>query len=251
MNLRSGVLVASCVLTACGAPRPFNGGPIPQQPLTPSVSSLMLNPALQQFPSPVPVTVTAPDGFFDPLAVTSSNPALVGAWVTNASGNTATVDVIPIGGTGGVGATPVTVYLTAGPAAGSFTVSSPLCGRPDALTYAQLLFPPSGASAVPVSTPTIYVAGFFPHGLIPPGSPPPGRLHFVVGTTLKATIEGTALSAATPPPGSATPAPVPGDMLSGSEPMPHLLPGGTYSVYLYDDACEEPFLAGTFTTAGP
>lgn len=76
---------------------------------------------------------------------------------------------------------------------------------------------------------------------------PPGRLHFVIDNA--GTEEGAALSYATPPPNSSTPAPLANsNTYFGSEPMPQLVTNNVYDVNLYDDACEMPFKAGSFST---
>jgi len=244
------------LLAACAPARLFPGPPPPPPHRTLQVSpqSLALNGGLSYFPSPAVVSVASDRGFGTPtvsnpgpLIVTSTNPVLVGAWAQQPApgATTASISVIPIGGT----ASPVTVtvYDLLGDI-GTFTVTSALCGRPDLLDFAQLLYPPPGAHGVSTSTSRIYVSGSSPAWVSSPGPyAPPGKLHVVVDNA--STVEGTTLAYATPPPGSATPAPLANsNTYFGSSPLPTLTTNNKYDVYLYDDACEQPFLAGSFST---
>lgn len=245
------VMLAGCAGQRCdlcvGPPPPASRGA-----LTISPQSLDF-PLGGAFPSPAVVSVGDARGFGTPttgnpnaLSVTSTDPVHFGATALQPQGGAtaATIDVIPIGG--GASATfSVFDLMNDG---GTFTARSALCGRPDILDGAQLLYPPSGATHVPTNTPAIYVSGSEPAAVSSPGPyAPPGRLHFVIDNA--STEEGTALSYATPPPGSSTPAPLANsDTYFGSEPMPQLVTNNVYDVYLYDDACEAPFKAGSFST---
>ncbi len=244
-------LLATVVACSSGN-KPMSGPPPTIAPGPIDVSPSSLSWTLGGYPTPAAVTVTDAKGFGTPtsgnpnaIGVALSDPIHMGAWVVQpSSGATAaTVYVQPIGA-----ASNVTISISdLNSDQGTLTASSQPCGRPDALSFAQLLSPANGATSVPVTTSTIYVAGTtVPAVTLPPNSAPPGKLHFVIDKI--ATEEGTTLTAATPPPNSATPAPVPGNTYIGAEPMPPLSVNNTYDVYLYDDACEQPFLAGSFST---
>jgi hypothetical protein len=227
-------------------------GPILMSPGPISVNPSSLSWALGGYPTPAAVTVTDMKGFGTPpsgnpqvIGVAISDPVHMGAWAVQPApgATTTTVYVQPIGATNNVTITVNDLMQDEG----IVTASSQACGRPDLLSFAQLLAPANGATNVPTTTSTIYVAGTtVPAVTLPPNSAPPGKLHFVIDKI--ATEEGTTLAAASPPPNSATPAPVPGNTYIGAEPMPSLAPSTTYDVYLYDDACEQPFLAGSFST---
>lgn len=254
-----GVLFAAAALSGCAGPScgggNLCGGPPPPPPkgvLTISPQSLNF-PLGGAFPTPAAVSVGSAHGFGTPnagnpnaLMVTSTDPVHFGATAIQpqAGAASATIDVIPIGG----GATATFSVFDLMNDAGTFTATSAPCGRPDILDSAQLLYPPSGATHVPANTSTIYIAGSEPAAIGSPGPyAPPGKLHFVIDNA--GTEEGTALTYAPPPPGSATPAPVANsNTYFGSEPMPPLVSNNVYDVYLYDDACEVPFKAGSFST---
>lgn len=228
----------------CGCPPP-----VPPA-LTVSPSSLALNPNLAFFPSPAPLMLGPRSLLSNNIVVRSTHAELFDAYLSPADPTGATLLVSPVGAI----TSPLQVDVMERGSTAILTITSQPCGRPDFLAGAQLLDPPSGATSVPVSTASIYVSGSAPVAISTPGPyAPPGRLHFVMrGPSLGADdtpVRGSSLTYATPPPGSSTPAPPPNtNTYYGVSAMPALTAGYTYDVYLYDDACEAPFLAGSFST---
>ncbi len=144
------------------------------------------------------------------------------------------------------GTTTISVH-TANGASVQIPVTSVVCGRPDLMSYARLIFPADGAHAVPVNTSSYFIEVA---GMAPASSPfePALHAHFVVNNT--STVDPQpSLSPAVPPPGAATPNPAPTGAV-GYEMgiMPQLSAATTYTVYVYDDSCQYPWNAGSFTT---
>ena len=186
-----------------------------------------------------PVLISGASDLDRPLNVSLTNPALMSASVTAASPGSATVSVLRVGS----GAASV-VVTDRGGASVTIPVAWTPCGRPDALTSAQLIYPQPGATGVPVNTTKLYfIAGYVFN------TQTATFIHAAVGAHSAA--EGGQLQSATPPPGAATPTPppIPNTTFSTwSGAPPPLQAGMTYTVYLYDDACEVPYQAGSFST---
>jgi hypothetical protein len=150
-----------------------------------------------------------------------------------------------LAGCGGGTATPPPVptgdsHLTATPA--SIQVNN-LSGAPLPETVTI-----GGSANIPLNTSTFFieVAG------APQAAPfePSLHAHFVVNDRTTIDPEAT-LAPATPPPAipvDLATAP-PGDSVGfESGAMPQLLPGVTYTLYVYSDACQVPWKAGSFST---
>ena len=109
---------------------------------------------------------------------------------------------------------------------------------------AQQIFPASGAVGTSRSVAAVYFVAYFLTGAGVSGS-----LHVAVGA--HGTLEGGPLVAASPPPGTVLPTPIPlpdATDIVVSATVPMLAAGQTYQTQLYNDTCQAPVVAGTFST---
>ena len=105
-------------------------------------------------------------------------------------------------------------------------------------------FPASGATGTSSSVATVYFVAYFLTGAGVSGS-----LHVAVGA--HGTLEGGPLVAASPPPGTVVPTAIPlpdATDIVVSATVPMLAAGQTYQAQLYNDTCQAPVVAGTFST---
>lgn len=233
------IVVCGLVLAGCSG---GNSSPSPQ-PTTPQVVTLSASPATYTFPldnnTPEPVSVTRSNGTFTSLALGVADPTVVGVTAPALNGTSATFSVIPIAH----GATTVTATDSTG-ASTSVSVTTASCGRPSSLVAAQQVVPAAGATGVSASIGTLYFVAYSLNGL---GAA--GNLHLIVGA--HGTLEGGPLVAATLPPGTVLPTPIPLPGATGtivSATVPALVPGQQYQTQLYNDTCQPAVLAGTFST---
>jgi hypothetical protein len=249
------VAAAVCALAGCGGASSGASAPTPAP--TPSATSLPTELHLPT-PTPAPLTLSAQSVTFDifnpqPQTITVTSASFggalhalpvdgtqVGATVSMTGTGSATVSLIPIAHGAGSpsGATSVTLQDAVG-ASASIAVTQRPCGRPDNLRPAStLISPQSGASGV---------------------SPAVGRLYFAVTSVVApspvlhvwtpyGTLEGSALTAATPPPGAAsfTPGPNVTVMSATIGTLPTL---ARVTTQIYDDPCQPAVVTGTFDTA--
>jgi hypothetical protein len=225
------ILVCGLVLAGCSG---GNSSPSPQQVVTLSAS-----PATYTFPlddnTPEPVSVTRSNGTFTSLALGVADPTVVGVTAPALNGASATFSVIPIAH----GATTVTATDSTG-AATSVSVTTASCGRPASLVAAQQVVPTAGATGVSASIGTLYFVAY---------GGGTGNLHLIVGA--HGTLEGGPFVAATLPPGTVLPPPIPLPGVTDtivSATVPALVPGQQYQTQLYNDTCQPAVLAGTFST---
>ena len=140
-----------------------------------------------------------------------------------------------------------TVTFTAGTANATVTETSALCGRPDWLRpESQLIYPPPGSTGVPTTLGKLYFSiavQSFTNGF-----PTTVYLNLIVGQHATQFV-GTTLQPDTPPPGSASPAPLPNFRYQTMSVQVPLAPATSYRTQLYDDACQPAILTGAFTTA--
>jgi hypothetical protein len=224
------VAAAVCALAGCGGASSGASAPTPAP--TPSATSLPTELHLPT-PTPAPLTLSAQSVTFDIF-----NPQPQTITVTSASFGGA-LHALPVDGTQ-VGAT---VSMTG---TGSATVSLiPIAhgaGSPSGATsvtlHSTLISPQPGASGV---------------------SPAVGRLYFAVTSVVApspvlhvwtpyGTLEGSVLTAATPPPGAAsfTPGPNVTVMSATIGTLPTL---ARVTTQIYDDPCQPAVVTGTFDTA--
>lgn len=108
-----------------------------------------------------------------------------------------------------------------------------------------MIAPAPGATHVASTVGTLYFT-VFSHS---PQFVATARIHLVIGGTQ--TLEGTsALVLATPPGGAPTPAPLPPGLYEYVEAgtIPTLPVGTIMQALLYDDTCQAPTAAGSFST---
>lgn len=231
--------ICGIVLAGCGE---GNGSPAPPTK-TVTLNASPTSYALTLFDSaPQPVTITRSYGSFTSLGLSVSDPTSLGVTVPVLSGSTARFGIIPIANTA-LGKT-VTATDSTG-ATTSVSVTSGVCGRPAGLVAAQQVIPSSGATGVNASIGQLFFVAYF-SGFNPV---PSGNLHLIVGA--QNTLEGGSLVPATVPPGTALPTPIPlpnATSIIVSATLPALTAGQKYQTELYNDPCQFPVLAGTFST---
>ena len=253
------VAATVCALAGCGgassgasAPTPAPSPSATSLPTelhlpTPTPAPLTLSAQSVTFdifnPQPQTITVTSASGFGGALHALPFNGTLVGATVSVTGTGSATVSLTPIAygsGTSGSpsGTTNVTLRDDTGASAWISVTQWP-CGRPDNLRPPSMLISPQpGATGV---------------------SPTVGRLYFAVTSVVApspilhvwteyGTLEGSALTAATPPPGAApfTPGPNVTVMAATIGTLPI---SARVTTQIYDDPCQPPIPTGTFDTA--
>lgn len=235
------IILFASLLAACGGAGVGQTAP-PHPVLIASPAAVDVN-LLGGGPAPEVVTLGGSPGFANGLHWSATDLSFMSVSLQQPSSPTQSVNLYLVG----AGTSSVTVANSAG-AFVSIPVTSVPCGRPDIVNYAQLISPASGAQNVSTSTPTYYVEVGGLAGITSSPFTPVLHAHFVA--TNQQTIDPhDALSPATPPPGASTPAPPPNDNTGvESAAMPALNPGWTYTVYLWDDTCEAPWNAGTFST---
>jgi len=190
--------------------------------------------------APKAITVSRSVGSFSSVTAATSDSTRFGTSISS-SGGTAIVSVLPVSSAGG---SPTTLTVTDGSGAyATVSLVPALCGRPDNLDYrSQLIAPLPGATGVPTNLGTLYSAVY--SQVAPVGT----KVHLSVAAT-NATLEGGPLQVATPPPGSATPAPIAGPVETTMiATIPALPSGSAIRTQLYDDPCEGAILTGTLTT---
>ncbi len=234
--------VSALAVAACSSGPLAVAHPLPSPSVTIAASPSSFVFSLNQT-APQVVTVTRSSGSFAGLTALASDPTMIGVNVTALSGNVATVSVLPIGSNGG---TPVSVQLTDSTGvATTLTVTPAVCGRPPDMDPATILLSPApGATHVAANVGTLYFAVFSqsPHFIAT------ANIHLVLGGTQ--TMEGTTpLVQATPPGGAPTPVPLPGlyEYLEAGT-IPTLPTNTTVKALLYDDTCQAPTTAGSFST---
>ncbi|HEY0395965.1 MAG TPA: hypothetical protein VGD01_15805 [Candidatus Elarobacter sp.] len=192
-------------------------------------------------PSPQQVTVTSTSPLSGALTVAVSDPTAFGASAPVVSGTTATFAVYPISH----GTTAAATLTVSGSGATPATVSAStwVCGRPDNLTPStQLIFPSPGSTGNAAATTTTLYFMVTSHVAVSTV-----KLHLIVGTN--GTLEGGTLVVAPPPPGAASPTPPSSGVVTYMRAtVPSLQPSTTYATQLYDDTCQLPILAGSFST---
>jgi hypothetical protein len=247
------VAAAACALAGCRgtssgasplAPAASPSAPMPTvlptelHPPTPTPAPLTLSAQSVTFDifnsQPQTITVTSASNFGGALHALPVDGTRVGATVSMTGTGSATVSLIPISG----GSTSVTLQDAIG-ARASIAVTQLLCGRPDNLRPAStLIYPQPGASGV---------------------SPAVGRLYFAVTSVVApspilhvwtpyGTLEGSALTAATPPPGAASFTPGPNVTVMAAT-IGTLPISARVTTQIYDDPCQPPIPTGTFDTA--
>ena len=205
--------------------------------------TLSASPSTYAFPldgnSPQPITVTRSNGTFTSVTLSVSDPTIVGVTTPLLAGGSATFSVLPIAR----GSASITIADSSG-AQAQVNAMTPPCGRPPNLLAAQQLSPSDGAGNVSTSVGKIYFSVYFLNG-----TSPSGNLHLIVQP--HATLEGGPLTAATPPPGTVFPTPIPlpnATAIEMSASVPPLQSGAQYEMELYNDTCQQAVLAGTFST---
>lgn len=231
---------------ACGGGGPTPSPPASQPPahtLQASPSSINVN-LLSGSPVPYSIAITSPSkSALSGLQWSATDLSFFSASLQQGTATAATLNVTVIG----AGNSSVTVRDSTGDSV-AIPITSIPCGRPDLLSNAQLIFPAKDARNVPLTTSAYFIEVAVPLQPSPP-SFPTIHAHFVVnGTT---TIDPPSpLAVATAPPNAVFPTPLPGPFASGIESgaMPQLAAGDKYTLYIYDDTCEIPWNAGSFST---
>src|SRR5450755_2771203 len=189
--------------------------------------------------APQVVTVTRSSGTFTSVLLSVADPTIVGVTDPTLSGASATFSIVPVA----YGSTTVNVTDQTG-ATTAVDVSTASCGRPPSLLAAQQLVPSSGATHVSTSIGTLYFLAYFQKNVALSGN-----LHLIVGQ--HGSLEGGPLVAATAPPGTIFPTPIPipnTTQMVVSASVPPLAPAQQYRTELYNDTCQPAELAGTFST---
>jgi hypothetical protein len=239
-------------LSACGTPSANPAAPSAVAPNDAS-RSLVATPAHVAFrvasliPLPQLVTLTDAAGVGSRFAVDVDDPTQVGVAAVrpvNATRARTFFYAISSGEGGDGGTTTVTIALPSG-AAVRVPVTQEPCGRPDNIVHADLIYPPKHRTKVAPSIGALYFAVY---SEVAPSAAYPAHLHLIAGK--HATLEGGTLAQATPPPGSVVPMPPPGPfvttyMKGDVATLPSTVQIGTQ---VYDDTCQPPILAGTFST---
>jgi len=244
--LSPNVLIFAFAATFAGCSSDQRGGH--PQPCTGCIV-LSTTPTAYTFPldnnTPEPVTVTRSRGSFSSLSLSVGDPTQIGVTTPTLNGAKATFSVIPIAHNYAASNPATTVMLTdSSGAEGSVGITTASCGRPASLLAAQQIFPASGATGTSSSVATVYFVAYFLTGAGVSGS-----LHVAVGA--HGTLEGGPLVAASPPPGTVLPTPIPlpdATDIVVSATVPMLAAGQTYQTQLYNDTCQAPVVAGTFST---
>jgi hypothetical protein len=244
MNVRAwqllGVLTG-LALAGCGGYYPDRGvvGPMP----SPSPVTLSATPSTYAFAldhnAPQLVNVTRSSGTFASLLLSVADPTIIGVTTPTLSGTSASFSIIPIAhGSTTVRLTDQTGAMTA------VHVNTASCGRPASMLAAQQLVPASGATNVSSSIGTLYFLAYFQNG-----AALSGNLHVIAGN--HRTLEGGPLVAATAPPGTIFPTPIPipntTDVVVSAS-VPALAPAQRYRTEVYNDTCQPAVLAGAFST---
>jgi hypothetical protein len=201
---------------------------------------------------PLPVTISAARGAITSLSLSVADPTEVGAAVTSLHSTTATIALTPISSGSNLVNRNLTTITATDQLGRSVSIGffEGLCGRPEPLRSATLIYPKPGATGVPLSTRLYFAANFI--GLPSPGGPqnaPNTYLHLIVGA--HQTLEGGQLQPTAPPPNVSLPTAPTGPGLSTvylSVAAPALVPGTVYQTQVYDDFCQAPELAGGFST---
>lgn len=230
-------LTAALVTASCGG---YNsaGGTTP-----PSKATLSATPAAFTFildqNAPQRVDIMRSTGAFTSLQIVIGDPSVAGVTTPSLNGASATFSVIPIAH----GSTSVQVTDQTGATTG-LNVTTASCGRPASLLAAQQLVPSPDAKHIPTSIGTIYLLAYFQNG-----STLSGSLHLIVGQ--HGSLEGGPLVAATAPPGTVLPTPIPipnSTQIVVSATVPTLTTAQQYETQVYNDTCQPAVLSGTFTT---
>lgn len=242
----SRISLAVAILFAAGC---SSGSDSPSPSPTPA-PLLVANPTNITFASsdfissPQPVTITSAGGFGSGLNVSVGDPTQFGASLAlPTQSTTASLSIFPIS-SGFMGGTS---SVSLGDSFGSIatvSVTQGACGRPASLLAAQQAVPANAATGVSTAVGKLYFVAYYYNG-----TPISGRLHLAVGA--HGTLEGGPLVAATLPPGTALPTPIP--LLDASDTIvsatvPTLLPGQQYRTQLYNDTCQPPLIGGSFST---
>ncbi len=243
-TLRLSVAVASLFVAACssgsGTPSP---SPTAAPPLVANPTSVSFSIA-DDIGSPQAVDITSAAGFGSGLTVSVGDPTQLGAAVALPNQPTmATLSIYPISSGLSGGSSGVSLGDSLGGTA-MISVTQEACGRPASLVDAQQAYPANASTGVSTNVGKLYFVAYFYHG-----APTSGRLHLTVGS--HGTLEGGPLVAATLPPGTLLPTPIPLPDTSDtivSATVPTLLPGQQYRTQLYNDTCQSPIIAGSFST---
>lgn len=248
-RLSVALFILTILAAGCGSPSTSQTIAAPPAPLLASPSSLQF---LGTAPVPLPqlVTITKASALVGPLVATVADPKVAGASTPVQTGpTTASFSIYSIS----AGSTLVSVTDAAGSVA-TIPISGWLCGRPPNLVSAQLVYPKPGSTQVPTTIGKLYF------GIVSVSTPQPSQrtlplLHLFFGTPgAYQTLEGSFLQMDTPPSPSPTVAPVlptpyPFSTVSYmSAGVPVLVPNTTYTAQLYDDTCQGPSVAGSFST---
>jgi hypothetical protein len=240
------VLIFACAATLVGCSSDESGGR--PQPCTGCIL-IGTTPSAYTFPldnnMPELVTARMSRGSFTSLSLSVGDPTQIGVTTPTLSGAEATFSVIPIAHNYAAANPGNTVMLTdSSGAQGSVGITTASCGRPASLLAAQQIVPASGATGTSTSVGTVYFVAYFLTGVGVNGS-----LHMAVGA--HGTLEGGPLVAASPPPGTSLPTPIPlpdATDIVVSATVPMLTAGQTYQTQLYNDTCQAPVIAGAFAT---
>lgn len=228
------IAISAGVLSGCSGSSMSSAG---------AAVTLSASPSAYTFPlgdsSPQPITVARSNGTFTSVTLSVSDPTIVGVTTPLLAGGSATFSIVPIAR----GSASISIADSSG-AQAQVNAMTPLCGRPPNLIAAQQLFPSDGAGGVSTSVGKVYFSVYFLNG-----TSPSGNLHLILQP--HATLEGGPLTAATPPPGTVFPTPIPlpnATAIEMSASVPPLQAGAQYETELYNDTCQQAVLAGAFST---
>ena len=230
-------LTAALVTASCSGYSA--GGTTPQ----PSKATLSATPAAFTFSldqnAPQRVDITRSTGAFTSLQLVIGDPSIAGVTTPSLGGASATFSITPIAH----GSTSVQVTDQSG-ATIRVNVTTASCGRPASLLAAQQLVPNPGATHVPTSIGTVYLLTYFQDR-----TTLSGNLHLIVGR--HGSLEGGPLVAATAPPGTVFPTPIPipnSTQIVVSATVPALAPAHQYKTQVYNDTCQPAVRGATFST---
>ncbi|HKU68110.1 MAG TPA: hypothetical protein VJP85_10065 [Candidatus Baltobacteraceae bacterium] len=247
MKTAACVLFAASALAACGGGAAFLAPPAAPQ-VQPALIASPPGVALDLYAGNPAQFVTirrSGGGDLGNVTLSATTLSFFSAAIQSATPTSVTLAFQLYGG----GSSIVTVRDAAGESV-NIPVAGIPCGRPDLTNYAALILPSNGARNVAVTTAAYYIEVGSMTGTAQGPFEPGLHAHVVVDNA--ATVDPLAtLSPATPPPNAVTPSPAPPSNYSvGYErgTMPQLAPGHTYALYVYDDTCESPWNAGSFST---